>query len=75
MYAEHNDSADPSKDWEFSVEFYPDEQAEYNFYIASSEGQEQVRPQSPRKRQQAQGRRKARAGQKLHKRMPRRTCY
>ena len=69
MYAEHNDSEDPSRDWEFSVEFYSDEKAEYNFYITTSEGKEQVRTKGSRKGKQTQGHRKARSSKFIPKRM------
>ena len=35
MYAEFNESENAARDWELSVEFYPEEQAEYEFYVAA----------------------------------------
>ena len=76
MYVEHNDSESPNRDWELSVEFEPTEQAEYEFYIAETEGQVEVRSEVPRKRKQKDRRRKAtRPRQHVHKRVLRRTCY
>ena len=64
MYAEYNDSEDPTKDWEFSVEFRPEEWKEYQFYIAV-ERDKQVRPEVPRKIQGSRGR-KARSRASVH---------
>jgi hypothetical protein len=72
MYVEHNDSEDPNRDWELSVEFYSDEQAEYTFFV--SQGEVEVRAEVPQQAQQARGR-KTRPGKQLHKRMLQRTCY
>lgn len=44
MYAEFNDSEDPNRDWEFSVEFEATEQAEYEFYV-TAQGEIEVRQQ------------------------------
>ncbi len=75
MYVEHNDSESPNRDWELSVEFYPEEREEYKFYIAASKGQVEVRSEVPRKRKQKARRRKAtRPRQHVHKRVLRRTC-
>jgi hypothetical protein len=56
MYAEYNDSADPKRDWEFSVEFQPEEREEYAFYISVSEGQEQIRQEVTQQAKQTRGR-------------------
>jgi hypothetical protein len=74
VYAEHNESEDPNKDWEFSVEFYSNEQAEYNFYIAAQR-KVQVRPKGARKVQGSRGRKAARSRKHVHKRVLLRTCY
>ena len=47
MYAEYNDFEDATKDWEFSVEFQPEEWKEYQFYIAV-ERKVPLRPEVPR---------------------------
>ena len=47
MYAEHNDSIDPNRDWELSVEFEPTEQAEYEFYV-SPQREIEIRAEVPR---------------------------
>ena len=67
MYAEYNDFEDPTKDWEFSVEFSPEEREEYRFYI-TVEGQEPLRSEVPREPQEARGR-KARSRQRVRKQM------
>ena len=67
MYAEYNDFEDPTKDWEFSVEFYPEEREEYKFYIAVQR-QEPLRSEVPGEPQEARGR-KARTSQRISKRM------
>ena len=67
MYAEYNDSENPTKDWEFSVEFRPEEWKEYQFYIAV-ERQEQVRPEVPRKIQGTR-KRQARSRASVHQRV------
>lgn len=75
MYAEFNDSINPNKDWEFSVEFREDEQAEYGFYIASQRPLE-VRQEGAQQFQKSPGSRKAKgAGKHVHQRVLRRTCY
>ena len=74
MYAEHNDSEDPNRDWEFSVEFYPEEQTEYNFYVSTSEGEVEVCAEVQQQIAKTSGR-KARAGKRIHKRVLLRTCY
>ena len=55
MYVEFNESENPERDWELSVEFYPEEQAEYEFYVAAQRevevcqesAQNSRKPQSP----------------------------
>lgn len=67
MYAEYNDSEDPTKDWEFSVEFRPEEWKEYQFYI-TVEREVPLRPEIPREPQEARSR-QARSRQRIHKRV------
>ena len=73
MYAEYNDSENPTKDWEFSVEFRPEEWKEYQFYIAV-ERQEQVRPEVPREIQGTRSR-KARSRASVHQRVLRHASH
>jgi|HubBroStandDraft_1064217.scaffolds.fasta_scaffold20558_2 hypothetical protein len=75
MYAEYNDSADPKRDWEFSVEFQPEEREEYAFYISVSEGQEQVCQEVPQQVKKARGRKAHRPGKKVHISLSQRSCY
>lgn len=51
MYVEFNESEDPNRDWEISVEFYPEEKPEYAFYIAATR-EVQVREEGTRQRKQ-----------------------
>lgn len=75
MYAEFNDSVNPNKDWELSVEFYSNEQAEYEFYIAS-QGPLQVRQEGPQQLQESPSRRKAKGTSKhVYQRVLRSSCY
>jgi hypothetical protein len=74
MYVEFNDSEDPNRDWELSVEFYSNEQAEYTFYIAASEGQEQVCQEVPQQVKKARGRKARRPGKKVHISLSQRSC-
>ena len=67
MYAEFNDSIDPSREWEFSVEFHPEEQAEYTFYV--SQGSFQVRSKSALKRKEKASSKIKRPRVFVHKRM------
>lgn len=55
MYAEFNDSEDATRDWEFSVEFDPEEREEYEFYIAVQR-QEPLRSEVPGEPQEARSR-------------------
>lgn len=55
MYAEYNDFEDATKDWEFSVEFQPEEWKEYQFYIAV-ERKVPLRSEVPREPQEARSR-------------------
>jgi N-methylhydantoinase A/oxoprolinase/acetone carboxylase beta subunit len=75
VYAEYNDSQYPNRDWEFSVEFYPEEQAEYAFYIAASQGQVEVRTEIPRKQKQTRRREAARSRQHVPLNMLRRARH
>lgn len=69
MYAEYNDFEDATKDWEFSVEFQPEEWKEYQFYIAV-EREEPVCTESARKKvRKARGRKAERTREKLHQRV------
>jgi hypothetical protein len=47
VYVEFNEAEIPERDWELSVEFYPEEREELRLYIAASR-QKQVRPEVPR---------------------------
>ena len=62
MYAEFNDSIDPNREWEFSVEFSPEELSEYEFYLYAEQGKIPLCSKVPRKiqgtRSKAQGSRK-----------------
>jgi hypothetical protein len=66
MYAEFNESEDPQRDWELSVEFHPEEREEYDFYIEAAR-QKPVCTEVPQQEEPRKGRRKAaRSRQKLH---------
>jgi hypothetical protein len=73
MYAEHNDSCDPERDWELSVEFHADEQAEYAFYV--SQGSFQVCSKSALKRKEKASSKIKRPRVFVHKHVLQRTCY
>ena len=73
MYAEYNDSEDPTKDWEFSVEFQPEEWKEYQFYIAV-ERKVPLRPEVPREIQGTRSR-KARSRASVHQRVLRHASH
>jgi hypothetical protein len=69
VYAEYYDT---NAEQEISTTFNRKDRKAYTAFVQQ---QEQVRAQSPRKRQQAQGRRKARAGQLLHVRVLQRSRH
>ena len=73
MYAEYNDFEDATKDWEFSVEFRPEEWKEYQFYIAV-EREVPLRPEVPREIQGTRGR-KARSRASVHQRVLRHASH
>ena len=53
MYVEFNESEDASRDWELSVEFYPEELSEYEFFLYAAQGKVKVRSEVPREPQEA----------------------
>jgi hypothetical protein len=68
VYAEFNESENAARDWELSVEFYPEEQAEYEFYV-TAQGQEQVRSEVPQQEVRKARVQTKRASVFVHKRM------
>lgn len=69
MYVEFNDSEQVGRDWEISIEFYPAEKAEYEFYITTSSGEESLRPEGAVEEvQKARGKAK-RTRKHVHKRV------
>ena len=77
MYAEHNESEDPNRDWEFSVEFHPEERSEYAFYIAVFAAQREVplRTEEPQQEERKARGKAARPRKHVHKRVLQRACY
>ena len=73
MYAEFNESEDATRDWEISVEFYPEEREELEFYIAASR-EKQVRPEVPGESQGTRSR-KARSRASVHQRVLRHASH
>ena len=73
MYAEYNDFEDATKDWEFSVEFQPEDWKEYQFYIAV-ERKVPLRPEVPRESQGTRSR-KARSRASVHQRVLRHASH
>ncbi len=67
MYVEFNDSENPERDWEISIEFYANEKEEYGFYI-TGQWEEQVRPEVPQA-QTTRGRKAQRPRVLVHKRV------
>jgi len=65
MYAEFNESEDPQRDWELSVEFHPEEREEYDFYIEAAR-QKPVCTEVPQQEATETRSLKTRSRQQLH---------